>query len=95
MRLELSYNAEKEQTEQERKSYCASISSIFPLIEKDIKAKMYEQLIKTYSIGVGLAEDKAKVELEVVRGNGIMEGMAVLLSHWELANAEHQQKDEE
>ena len=45
MRLELSYNAEKEQTEQERKSYCASISSIFPLIEKDIKAKMYEQLI--------------------------------------------------
>jgi hypothetical protein len=88
MRLELPDT--KEKTEQERKDYCSIIFSVFPTIEKDIKEKMYEQLIKTYSIGVGLAEDKAKVEMEVVRGNGKIEGMAELLEHWRLAFSEHQ-----
>lgn len=81
MKLELTLPTEKEQSEQERKDYCASVSSIFPILEKDIKEEMYKELVKTYT---GAENFNA-----VLRGQGIMEGMAILLEHWTLANSEH------
>ena len=88
MKLELNYTKE-EMSENERKNYCASVFAIFPIIEKDIKAKMYEQLINTYSVAVGSTRNKEERDFEIVRGNGIMEGMAVLLEKWEQASNEH------
>ena len=90
MNLTLKLPEQKEQTEEQRKAYCSSIFAVFPIIEKDIKEKMHEQLIKNYSDAVRLAQTKEQVELAITRGDGIMEGMAILLSHWELANVEHQ-----
>ena len=90
MKLELTLPEEKEQTEKQRKAYCGSIFAVFPVIEKDIRTKMYEELIKTYSIGVGTAKTKEERDFEIIRGNGIMEGMAILLETWSQANVEHQ-----
>lgn len=83
MKLTLELPETKEQGEAERKEYCGAIFALFPRIEKDIKEKMYEELVKTYTE----ADDFNKV----LRGQGIMEGMAILLEHWRLANLEHQE----
>lgn len=89
MKLTLELPKEKEQTEEERATYCSAIFAIFPRLESDIKEKMYEQLITTYSIGVGMTKNKEERDFEIVRGNGIMEGMAILLESWRQAEAEH------
>jgi hypothetical protein len=83
MKIEFTLPTEKALSEAERKGYCASISAIFPILEKDIKEKMGEELVKTYTE----ADDFNKV----LRGQGILEGMAMLLEHWRLANLEHQE----
>lgn len=91
MKLELELPDKKEQTEQERRDYCASVFAIFPRIEQDIKSTMYEQLVSTYT--------EADNWDKILKGQGIMEGMAVLLEKWSLANSEHianiTNKDEE
>lgn len=89
MKLTLEIPQEKELDETERKAHNSAIFSVFPRIERDIKSKMYEQLITTYSIGVGTAKTKEERDFEIVRGNGIMEGMAILLESWRQAESEH------
>lgn len=95
VKLELELPSEKEQTEQERKEYCSAIFAVFPRLEKDIKQKMYEELVNTYSTSIGLAKSKDEMLIEVTRGNGKMEGMAILLEMWRLANTEAQAKVDE
>lgn len=75
---------EKEQSGQERKEYCASISAVFPRLEKDIKRLLYEQLIKTSM--------QAETWEQVLVGRGVFAGMEILLEHWKLAHAEHSEK---
>ena|SRR3990167_201597 len=71
----------KEMTEQERKEYCASISAVFPRIEKDIRKLMYEQLVETYT--------GADSWDKVLEGRGRLDGMAYLLEHWKSAHMEN------
>lgn len=87
MKLELPES--EELNEEERKAHNAAIFAVFPRLEKDIKAKMYEQLIQTYSENVGMAKTREEIVLATVRGNGIMEGMAQLLEKWEREAATH------
>jgi hypothetical protein len=86
MKLELQLPTEKPQSETEHKEYCGLIFSVFPQLEKDIKEMMYEELVKTYTESDNFNK--------VLRGQGILEGMAILLEKWRLAFVEHQQKDE-
>ena len=95
MKIDLQIPEYKELTEPERKEYCATIFAVFPRLEKDIKEKMYEQLINTYTESIGTTKNAEERDFEVVRGNGIMEGMAILLELWRLASMEHQARPEE
>ena len=82
MKLELQLPQEKPQSETEYKAYCSLIFSVFPQLEKDIKEMMYEELVKTYTESDNFNK--------VLRGQGILEGMAILLEKWRLAFMEHQ-----
>ena len=93
--LELKLPEEKILSETEKKSYCASIFAVFPIIEKDIKSKMYEELVNTYTISVGTAKTINEVALATARGSGKIEGMALLLELWSLASLEAQSKPDE
>ena len=77
----------KDQTPTERAAYCASISACFPKIEQDIKELLYAQLLWG-------AKESANWE-QVIFGRGVMEGMALLLEKWSLANDEHLNQREE
>ncbi len=90
MKIELELPKEGVLDEKERRAHNAAIFATFPRLERDIKAKMYEQLINTYSIGIGVADTKDKVGFEIVRGNGIMEGMAILLEKWKIDAQAHE-----
>lgn len=79
MILELS--KKEEMSETERKDYCGAIFAIFPRLEKDIQEMMYEKLVETYT--------EADNWDKVLKGQGIMEGMAILLTKWETASNEH------
>ena len=92
MKLTLEFPKEEQQTEQDRISYCAAIFAVFPRLEKDIKTKMYEQLVATYTTSVGTSKKKEERDFEIVRGNGVLEGMAVLLEEWRVASKEHEAK---
>ena len=72
---------DKEQTEQDRKEYCATISAVFPRLEKDIKKFLHAQLIKTSM--------QAETWEHTLVGRGVFAGMELLLEHWEKANTEH------
>jgi tRNA U54 and U55 pseudouridine synthase Pus10 len=89
MKLILELPKIQEQTETERRAYCADIFAVFPRLEKDIKAKMFEQLISTYSTGIATSRTREDRDYEILRGNGIMEGMAALLELWKEASDEH------
>ena len=93
MKLTLEFPEEKLITEQERKDYCTAIFAVFPRLEKDIKEEMYKQLITTYSEGIGKSKTKEERDFEIVRGNGIMEGMAILLDKWQVAKSEIENKE--
>ena len=95
LRVDLQFPEEKEISETERKAYNASVFAVFPRIEKDIKQEMYIQLIRTYSEGVGVSKSKDERDFEIIRGNGIMEGMAILLEKWQLAAKEHEASPKE
>ena len=65
----------------ERKKYCATISAVFPTLEKDIKKFLYEQLM--------FQALEAKTWEEVLVGRGTFNGMDLLLEHWKKAHEEH------
>ena len=93
MKLNLDFPEEKLITEQERRDYCTAIFAIFPRLEKDIKEEMYKQLITTYSESIGTSKTKETRDFETIRGNGIMEGMAILLEKWQVAKSEVENKE--
>lgn len=101
MNIQLEIPKEEPQTEQERHDHCAAIFAVFPRIKKDIKEKMYEQLTNLYSVGIGTSKTKEERDFEIIRGNGILEGMAILLTDWQAAatefeaSAKESQEDEE
>ena len=95
MYLELKLPEEKILSEAERKAYNGAIFAVFPIIEKDIRNKMYEELINTYTTSVGTAKSINEVALATARGSGIVEGMAILLEKWRLASLEAQAKPDE
>ena len=82
MKIELELPKEQELDEIERKAHNAAIFAVFPRLEKEIKARMYEQLVMTYTE----ADDMWKLK----RGQGIMEGMAILLEKWKGDAQAHQ-----
>lgn len=71
----------KDQTEAERKGYCAQIFAIFPVIEKDIKELLHAQLMF-------ISNEAANLE-QVSFGRGTFNGMDILLEKWKKAAAEH------
>ncbi len=87
MKIELQLPEDNEVSEAERKEYCAAIFAIFPRLEKDIKEKMYQQLVLGFTDFSG-ALDFAAAAKQAIRYEGIMEGMAILLEHWRLASNE-------
>ena len=93
MKLTLEFPEEKLITEQERKDYCNAIFAIFPRLEKDIKEEMYRQLIHTYSESIATSPLSEAQRFEIIRGNGIMEGMAILLEKWRVAKSEIENKE--
>jgi len=78
---------EKELNEQERRDYCAAIHAVFPRLEKDVKALLYQQLL----FG---AKESADWE-QVIFGRGVMEGPAILLEKWKAAHLEHMNRSNE
>lgn len=90
MKIELQIPEVKEIDEQERKAHNAAIFAVFPRIEAEIKSKMYEQLVNTYSENVAVAKTREEIVLATVRGNGIMEGMALLLEKWQADAKAHE-----
>ncbi len=70
-------------TESERQSYCASISAVFPRLERDIKRFMYKQL----EWNVTQAENWQ----QTVFGRGTFNGLDLLLEQWRQAHNEHQE----
>ncbi len=75
---------DKEMTEGERKEYCASISAVFPRIEKDIKKFLYAQLM--------FSSNQADDWERVIFGRGTFNGLDILLEHWRKAHVEHSEK---
>lgn len=71
---------QKEMSEAARKEYCASISAVFPIIEKDIKKAMYEQVLL-----IAESDNWEKVNY----GRGTCNGISLLYELWKLANTEH------
>lgn len=72
---------EKEQTEEERRDYCAAIWAVFPRLEKDLKRFMLEQLM--------FSANEADTWERVIFGRGSFNGMALLLERWKIAASEH------
>ena len=97
MIVDIKQPEEKILSEAERRDYNAAIFAVFPRLEKDIKEEMFKELIKTYTESVGTAKSINETALATARGSGVVEGMAILLEMWRLAQLEHQapQKDEE
>lgn len=75
---------DKEQSEIERKEYCAAISAVWPRLEKDIKKALYDQLIKTSM--------QSETWEQVLVGRGVFAGMEILLEHWRKAASEHNER---
>lgn len=80
--VELEDVEEKEQSEGDRKAYCAAIAAVFPRIEKDIKRFLQEQLVNTSL--------RSETWEQLLVGRGVFGGMEILLEHWKKANTEHQ-----
>lgn len=79
--INLSDLENKEETEQERKDYCAAIFAVFPRLEKDIKRFLYEQLI--------FSSNEAETWEQVIFGRGTFNGLKLLLEYWDVAAKEH------
>lgn len=88
--IELTPPEEKILSPSEQKDYNAAIFAVFPRLEANIKEEMFKELVKTYTLAVGSAKSVNEVALATARGSGIIEGMALLLEKWRLAQLEHQ-----
>ena len=82
--VDLSDIEEKEMSETETKDYNASISAVFPRLEKDIKALLHEQLM--------FIANQADTWDRVVFGRGTFNGMDILLEKWKSAHIAHAAK---
>ena len=72
---------DKTMTEQERKDYCATISAVFPRLEKDIKKFLYEK--------VKWSVIESECWEQLIFGRGTLNGMSELLEYWQRAHNEH------
>ena len=79
--IDLKDIGEKEMSESETKDYNASISAVFPRLEKDIKKFLHEQLI--------FMANKSENWSQVVFGRGTYNGIDLLLNHWRQAHTAH------
>jgi hypothetical protein len=75
---------EEEMTEIERDGYCAQIFAVFPLIEKDIKKMLYQQLM--------FISNNSENWEQVIFGRGTFNGLDLLLEKWEKATSEYENK---
>ena len=80
-RIEIKITEEKDQTEQERRDYCAAIFASFPRLETDIKQALHARLVYTAM--------ETKNWEDLMMNRGIMEGMTILLEQWRAAQGEH------
>ena len=78
---------DKEMPENERKEYCATISAVFPRLEKDMKKFLHEQLI--------FAANNAQNWEQVLFARGTFNGISLLLDYWKKALIEHMTGGEE
>jgi len=85
MKIELT-TQHKELNDEEQKGYDASISAVFPRLEEDIKLEMYERLVQGYT--------QAQQWDDVLKCQGEMEGMAVLLEKWRTAHNAHMERQQ-
>lgn len=83
MKLELEFDPPK-RTEEERSAYVAQIAGIFRHLERDIKEEMQEQLVQGFTQGQKWDD--------VLKYQGILEGMAILLEKWRTVNAEYEER---
>ena len=75
---------DKDMSEGDRREYCASISGIYPRLEKDIKKFLHEQLM--------FMSNNAENWDQVIFGRGTFNGLDLLLTHWKKASAEHMER---
>jgi len=81
--IDISGIEDKEVSETERLNYCAQISAVFPLLEKDIKKAMRDQILLNNE-----AEDLNKLTY----GRGTCNGISLLYELWSAAKAEYESK---
>jgi len=82
--IDLSDIEDEEMDEVERGEYIASISAVYPRLEKDIKKFLHAQLM--------FSSNNAENWDQVIFGRGAFNGMDLLLKHWEKAHFEHSAK---
>ena len=75
----------EEMDESERKQYCASISAVFPRLEKDMKVLLHAQMMY-------IGTQAGNME-EVIFGRGTFNGIDLLLEMWKKAHLEHTNKE--
>lgn len=80
--VNLSHISKKDESEQDRRDYCAAIFSVFPRLEKTLKEMMQEQLL--------FSSNEADTWERVIFGRGTFNGMALLLENFERASKEHE-----
>ncbi len=73
---------EKEESEAERRAYCAAIFAIWPRLEKDLKKMMYEQLI--------FSSNESEDWFQTILGRGTFNGLSLAFERWKVASAEHE-----
>ena len=74
----------EEMSEAETKEYNASISAVFPRLEKDIKKFLYEQIL--------FAVNQSNSWEQVIFARGTYNGMNLLLHHWRNAFNQHNER---
>lgn len=75
-----------EMSTSEYREYSAAIFAVFPRIEKDIRKFMFRQLLFN-------AKESANWD-QVIVGRGVLEGMAMLLEHWQTVASSYEQPKE-
>ena len=81
---DVALGTEKDMTETERANYGAQISSIFSVLDKDMKKLMYEQLM--------YASNEAETWERVIFARGTFNGICQLHELWKKAAAEYEGK---
>jgi hypothetical protein len=71
----------KPMSEDEREKYCATISSAFPYLERDLKEWMYHQLL--------YASNQAENWEKVMYARGTFNGLHLIWQYWQKAANEH------